>query len=96
VYKLPTNNINYAYYFDVICALTFPGGEVQEELSEKIVRSASQLSRDEISLIGAIWRDEMLEYFSKQHSDSEVKLEYFDVEWCVTDKAGNPLGQKEY
>lgn len=96
MYKLPTNSLNYAYDFDAIYKLTLPTGKREEEIVTKRVTSAWQLSSKEIELIGSVWHADMLETFSKQFDNPAIKLEYFDVEWCLVDQNGNQLGPKGY
>lgn len=94
MYKLPTNNLNYAYDYGAIYQLKLRGGKHKEKIVSKRVTSAWQLSGKEIQVIGDVWRAEMVESFGKQFNNPDIKLDYFEVEWSVVDQNGKHLGFK--
>lgn len=91
MYKLPTNNLNYAYDFGAIYELRL---QRKEKIVSKRVTSAWQLSGKEIQVIGDVWCADTINKFTKQFNDPEIKLEYFEVEWSVVDQNGKQLGFK--
>ena len=95
MYKTATNNLNYAYDFSAIYKLTLPSGKTKEKIVSRRVTSAWMLSNKEVVLLGDIWRDETIESFGKQLNNPEVNLDFFEVEWSMVDRNGNPFGHKE-
>ena len=94
MYKLPTNNLNYAYDFAAIYNLKLPTGKRKEKIVSKRVTSAWQLSGKEIQVIGDVWRADTVNNFAKKFNNPEIKLDYFEVEWSVVDQNGKYLGFK--
>lgn len=94
MYKLPTNNLNYAYDFGAIYKLKLSNGKRKEKIVSKRVASAWQLSDKEITVLGDVWRADMVENFNKQFNNPDIKLEYFEVEWSFVDQNGKHLSFK--
>jgi|SRR6266567_3573034 len=95
MYRQATFKINHSYYYTIPYLLIFPSGEVRKQSAQNVVSSGWRLKVREEDSFGEDWSVELLEQLKKEYPDAEVKLGSTEVDWWLTDRDGNRLGNKK-